>query len=654
MSRNFFTAQQIMQASQGEMPKSVGGFNKAVAKLGWRHDGSKARKQSGREGGGGWEYHISLLPSSMQSRLLIAHGSASNKNDDKTILNRDAIWLNYEKLSADHKEQCAARLACLVEVAALRELGMTVSAAQRQVAKERHVAVATISNWKAMVRGKKRADWLAALAPNYGGQSRRSECHPEAYDVLKSDFLRYEGPTFTSCYRRVKRAAKTHGWSPIPSERALRRHLDADVPRAVQIMARETKEVAKTLYPAQRRTRDHLHAMEAVNMDGHKFDVFVKLPDQDKPTRMILIALQDLYSNKFVAWRLAETENKESVRLVIGDMVERYGIPDRISLDNGRAFTSKSISGGAKTRFRYKIRDEDPNGLLVALGVEIHWTTPYSGQSKPIERAFRDLADTIAKHPVCAGAYVGNKPDAKPENYGSKAVELDVFKKLVDQEIHAHNTREGRTTPIAKGRSFAQVFADSIAEPTTIVRWPTLAQKSLWLMAAERIRTKKSNGEISLYDNRYWCEALTAYAGQKVTVRFDPQKLFAGVKIYDAEDRLIAEAPCIDDSGFHDVAAANVQARTRNNYMKVLREQKRLHARLSAEALSQIYAAGDIETETSNQPIRSKVTRIATTGRAGNLALAVSEDAEETGWSQSSEDAFARSLQLIKGGLDEP
>src|SRR3546814_15673799 len=112
--------------------------------------------------------------------------------------------------------------------------------------------------------------------------------------------------------------------------------------------------------------------------------------------------------------------------------------------DNGRAFASKWLTGGAKTRFRFKVRDEDPTGLLVALGVTIHWAKPYRGQSKPIERGFRDLCDAVAKHPAFEGAYTGNRPDAKPENYGSKAVDLDTFLRVWNEGMAAHNARLGQ------------------------------------------------------------------------------------------------------------------------------------------------------------------------------------------------------------------
>jgi hypothetical protein len=62
----------------------------------------------------------------------------------------------------------------------------------------------------------------------------------------------------------------------------------------------------------------------------------------------------------------------------------------------------------------------------------IHWVTPYHGQAKPIERAWLDFCGRIAKHPAFAGAYTGNSPVAKPENYGSRAVKWADFERVVN------------------------------------------------------------------------------------------------------------------------------------------------------------------------------------------------------------------------------
>ncbi len=203
------------------------------------------------------------------------------------------------------------------------------------------------------MNGVARTNWKAALAPNYSQpRETKTEVSSQIWECLKSDFLRPEEPSFSACYRRVATLAKDSGWGAMPNARTLRRKLDAEVPREVQVLVRNGKDAAKTIYPAQRRTRAHMHAMQAVNMDGHKHDVFVKLRDTGAIGRMYLIALQDLYSNKFVGWRLAYSENKETVRLCISDMVDKFGIPEEIYLDNGRSFESKWITGGMKTRYR--------------------------------------------------------------------------------------------------------------------------------------------------------------------------------------------------------------------------------------------------------------------------------------------------------------
>ena len=149
----------------------------------------------------------------------------------------------------------------------------------------------------------------------------------------------------------------------------------------VRVLCRDGAEALKRLYPAQQRRRDVFHALEAVNGDGHKFDVFVRWPDGEV-VRPMMIGLQDVYSGKLLSYRVDKTENREAIRLALGDLVEAYGIPDHIYFDNTRAFANKMLTAGASHRYRFKTRDEDPVGIITLLGAEIHFVSPYSGQSK--------------------------------------------------------------------------------------------------------------------------------------------------------------------------------------------------------------------------------------------------------------------------------
>ncbi|MGE6741754.1 transposase domain-containing protein [Allorhizobium pseudoryzae] len=641
---DWLTSSELAQAALPDMPQTRQGIETMIAQRGWRAT-DKARKRAGR--GGGFEYHISLLPEAARMRLTLATSLQEGETIEDAQVRRNALWSRFNRLSKAQKTVCEKRFQVLVRVEDLvQQPSISRTAAIAMVTHEAGVTKSAYYEWRQMTCGLDRADWLAALAPstatNSGLVTEEIECHPTAWSVLKSDFLRPEKPSFSACYRRVAATAKREGWGALPSERTLRRKLDREVSKAVQTMARDGKDKAKGLYPAQRRSRTHLHAMQLVNMDGHKLDVFVRVPWSNEPKRMFLVGIQDLFSGKILAFRLTEAETWESVRLTIGDMVESYGIPDGIYLDNGRAFASKWITGQTRKRFRFKVREEDPMGLLTTLGVNVTWTLPYSGQSKPIERAWRDLTDVISRHPAVAGAYTGPNTNEKPENYMKRAIPLADFQAHCSARIAEHNAQAGRRAKACAGRSFDETFAASLAQPTTIVRWPTSAQKVLWLLASEAVTLRKGSGEVHFQGNRYWSPELNQHSGKKVVLRFDPDRLHDPIKVYDLKDRLICDAACIDDTGFNDQDAARRHNRTRKTHLKGIELQRQAEIAFSPMQLADIYARGDAS-HTPAEPMRPAVPRIA-----GNLAVSMQEEAPVG--EDEFETAFSRALAKATGG----
>ncbi|WP_273758420.1 transposase domain-containing protein [Bartonella sp. AU55XJBT] len=624
--KEWFSIAELAEAALPGLPKTKIGLNNLALKK-WRLNTQLFRQTLGKTKPV-WEYHISLLPEGAQAALLVRFGVGvdvkQTQGEQKT-----SIWVRYEGLSKAHKRRCEERLKALCFWEDLLHGGMGVHDAASLSAVQFGVSRMSLFNWRQMVEGYERCDWLAALAPCYGEEtvSQFAPCHEGAWEVLCSDYLRSSRPAFSACYRRMVSVAQEKGWAPIPSERALRRRFKAQVSKAVVVLAREGEETAKKLYPAQRRDRSSLHALQAVNMDGHKLDVFVNVPWTEKPVRLYLIAIQDLYSGKILSWRLSDAETWEIVRLVIGDMVEAYGIPERMTLDNGRAFTSKWISGGVQNRFRFKIKADEPQGLLTSLGIQLQWTTPYSGQSKPIERAWRDLAEAISKHPFCAGAYTGNKPDAKPEDYGKRAIGFEEFKAHVGAQICAHNAQAGRKAVNCAGRSFDETFTESLQAEGTIVRQASAAQRALWLLTSEALRAQKGTGEIHFYGNRYWARALNEHAGKKVIVRFDPDNLHQDLRVYDLNNRLLCLAPCLCDVGFYDQHAARLNGRLRKEYVKAVKAEKQLAAKLAPDHLADVYGRFEKKDEAlkSKAPIKPKVSRLMP-NHVGNLALTADDD----------------------------
>lgn len=633
--QEWFSIGDLFDLRLPDLPPSITGLKRLVEEANWKSDLARAKQVKGATKPV-WKFHLSLLPHRAQVKLSGMAFAEANRDETREQRKR-LYWTAWEAMTDEQRLVCHTRFNALRKVSEAFALNRAIGKVEKgedtlsRVLKPLAVSQSAYYEWRQMVEGVDPEDWLPALAPKYfaTGEVRGpvAAIHADAWAALKSDYLRPEKPAFSACYRRVEAAAKKHGWGKLPSERSLRRRLDDEVKKPVQIYAREGVKAAEAHYPAQVRTKDHLHAMELVNTDGHKIDLFVTVPWKKLPVRLILLGIQDIYSGKILSWRLTEAETWDVVRACIGDMIEDFDIPKHFYMDNGRAFASNAISGGAKQRNRFRkskgnqkanrfgIVEEEVAGILVNFGIEPHFTRPYAGQSKPIERAWKDLAEEICKHPAMAGAYTGNKPDAKPENYRTKAIPLDVLQAHVAERIAEHNSRPGRTSETAKGRSFDETFEESIRHPSTILTRATEAQREFWMLAEKVVQVRKDSGRIHYLKNIYWSPDLISWQGQKVKIRFDPDHLHEPIKVYEPSGRLICVAACTEKGRFNDQEAANLHNRARRAWVKLQKQQKDLHQVLTADQLADIYSAAD--KPEPKQKVRSPVTRIA----KSNLAV---------------------------------
>lgn len=562
-----------------------------------------ARRRAAR--GGGIEYHISLLPLPAQEALMAWRRRDEAKvlpipaNDPPANLTAVAKWGWYDRQSASIKAKAINRLSMLMEVETLRDAGTTQTSAINVVATRHGVSPRAIAGWFADVAGVSASDRLPFLAPRYQGGGKEVEIDPTAWQILKSDYLRPEKPSFAACYNRlVEDYARPNGVT-LPSAKTLQRRMDAEITKSLKTLKRDGREASRRAVPPQQRSVADLHAMEVVNVDGHTFDLFVQWED-GRIGRPVMVGIQDVYSRKLLAYRIGETECTLLTRMAFADLFRVHGIPVHAVLDNGRAFASKALTGGAATRFRFKIKDTDATGVLTALGIKTHWTLPYRGSSKPIERTWRDVCEDIAKHPAVAGAYTGNKPDAKPENYRERAIPIAEFRAHVAQRVATLNARAGRRTEAAQGGSFDDAFAASF-EVSPIGR-ATADQLRLALLMAEDRRCDRASGTVTLAGNRYWSEDMIDLAGENVALRFDPDNLHAGVHVYRANGDYVGHAPAIDATGFLDKAGSIRRAKLENNVRRKLREAEQAAQLLHVDQVAEIYAGSQAPTAPTPEP----------------------------------------------------
>lgn len=597
MTSAWYTLQDLADLRLPGLPHTRFGLHRLAGKRRWtRAEWEFPANPNGmwrrRRGlGGGIEVRACVLPDAARRRLERSSPDAPAAHAVPAHDEQPAsqLWAAFQTLTEDRQAEARRRLGVIEDIESLIDAGASVGEAVAVIARRSSVAVSTVYAWRALVAHCRPGDRLPLLADSRGVKREKTGCDPEAWECFKADYLRLERPTLASCYRRLERIAADQDWT-IPSARTLERRLRADVSEAVIVLSRQGAKALERLYPPQSRDRTGLHALEAVNADGHVWDVWVKWPDGEI-ARPCMVAFQDIFSAKMLSWRLDKSENKEAVRLAFGDLVERYGVPDHCTLDNGRAFASKWLTGGTPTRYRFKIRDEDPIGLFGALGVQVHWATPYRGQAKPIERAFRDFCDDIAKHPALAGAWTGNAPHLKPENYRSRAVPYDIFAATVADGIAAHNARTGRRSAVCAGRSLNEAFEASYA--TALVRKASAEQRRLWLLAAEGVRARAENGSIHLLGNRFWSEWLVGHRGDRLVVRFDPQNITEIIHVYGLDGRYLGQAECVEAAGFADVNAAREHAQARRQFIKATRQAAAAEKRLSIADVAGLLPALD-------------------------------------------------------------
>jgi len=548
-----------------------------------------ANEKKGR-GGTRLLYNLSDLPPEIQAKVTLhlintgALAPTTSETADPVLPGQkvskhrsshydpETIWAWYETRPQSVKAKAKRNALLCLKVRQLVDSGMKTDHALKTVAESESVSFKTLRRYwfgDAVIMGAKNAhpsDYEPALAPRYAGAQESAEFSVEAWEWIKTDWLRNEKPSAAAVYRRAKSIAVAQGWS-LPSVATVTRRLNG-LPWQIRVMAREGKEAFQRMLPHITRVKSSLRALEVVNADGHIFDVRVNLPSGEVG-RPHLVAWQDIYSGKILSYRVSETFNQHIVRLSFGDLVEEYGIPEHCFLDNGREFANKWLTGGMKHRFRFTIKEDEPDGIFLTLGMTVHWATPYHGQSKPIERAFRDLCEGIAKHPACAGAYTGNSPVNKPANYGERVMEWDEFLAVVEYGIAEHNSRKERRTETARGRSFDEVFNESYS--TSAIRKATAEQSRLWLLAGEGLTVGK-NGHVQLQGNAYWSEELAGYAGHKVVIRFDPEDLTKAVYVYSLSGEFIGEAASTRIS-FMDAQSAKDHIRANNRRVKAVKEQ---------------------------------------------------------------------------------
>ncbi|MBN2684978.1 MAG: Mu transposase C-terminal domain-containing protein [Pontiellaceae bacterium] len=429
--------------------------------------------------------------------------------------------------------------------------------------------------WKndGQVQGYAEKYWPMLLVDMRKGQVK--SCHVDIdarfLEKLKEFYNIQSKPAFTAAVRSCCRHIESTGMGiPVPtcSVKTLWRQFNKLCPREAQITKRGNKaDWEAEFWPSIQRDRSMLRALEVLNGDGHYLDYWIDFGDGTKG-RAVGAFWMDLASNYMFDPVIAKTENSDTIRRGFLDICDRFGVPEKVNIDNGMGYAGKDLSGRDQARKRFKKNIDEAMGIWGLLTVNTIWAKVAHGQAKPIERSFRTIEEELKAFPELDKAYLGNCPDARPDST-RKAVPFEVFVQCVRLAVAHYNTQEGRRSEgiQANGRSYREIWNTKLAEAKALGK-PRKMEDWEWkycVMAGRVISIPKTNsGAFTLNKNRYHDFGLAEWMGKKIQVRFNPDDL--------------REVQCYTLKGIY-ICKAKIQGKV--NYLD--KEQLRDYERLQAQ-----------------------------------------------------------------------
>lgn len=290
--------------------------------------------------------------------------------------------------------------------------------------------------------------------------------------------------------------------------------------------------------------------------DGNTADVFVKSDTDGHIFRPRIYAHMDMRSRRvFLSTAVGEYLTPDLYRESLAGAVKENGfvLPQNLMLDNGREAKNKAMTGSARRVGRFYAENKELRGTFDILGIRPHFTEPYHGQSKPIERFFRTMKEQfyVDFHSYTGGS-VGNKP-AQLAHVLKSRTDLIPTESEFKERLALYLERYNNTVHSAlDGWTPEEMWLEG-GEKTVQVSRSTFALA--FLRHGEK-RTVQRNG-VQIFD-RWYCDGeqkLFARIGQQVEAAYDPEDL-SKLYIFTLDGAFICEAGEIEPARMTETAAA--------------------------------------------------------------------------------------------------
>jgi len=414
--------------------------------------------------------------------------------------------------------------------------GMNTKAIEAYVAQHNTANPDATISYSMVIRAKNayEAEGLAGLFPNYGKQDNAAEIKPEWLAYFKQLYMKEGGPSkqtvWLSVVGKFKADPKT-----FPTAKTFMRRLLQHEGKNRMLRARiGANKWYRYHSPYCDRDYSGIKAGECWVSDHAQIDVGVRLPNKSTCYPWVT-AWRDFKSGKMLAYFIhPAAPNADHIFHSFYLAARKFGLPKMVYLDNGKDYRCRDFAGGRQDRHKVSLTVSH-RSTIAALGIEVIFAKPYNARTKPIERDFLKIKDTMSRmFPEFRGGNTQERPDGH-----AAAVTRDGCTTLEQLEQAAasfieeyFNIRPSARSKVLKGLSPNELWNKEFIENRHI----SAEAIKLFVMRTSTPRGIDRNGvrdpELGI---DYWAEWMTDRYRDKVYLRRNPEN-YTEAWVFDAKD----------------------------------------------------------------------------------------------------------------------
>ena len=365
--------------------------------------------------------------------------------------------------------------------------------------------------------------------------------------------------TIEMLYDVFEKQAVARLWEEYPSYKTVARYIKylMDKPGAESarfLAANGTREWKNKKMLKAKRDASTLEVMEYVVGDTHTFDFWVQWTAPNGKVRAVrpkLTAFMDMKSRSVLGDVASVDVNSQTIKECFVKMIYSApigGVPKGIHIDNGKDFTSKSMTGQSRKERQIDFDfDSETIGFYQSIGIqEVGRSLPHQPWDKPVERFFKTVCDRFSRWfesytgtLTGSGTYAKRHKDIDGMLERGELLTLEEFFGLWTQwKNETYHTREHRGLKDA-GEKWTTPYDMFMNGPRYEKAAPPREYAAMLLMKADTVRV--GNQGITKWKQLYVDAELGKYIGQQVGVKWDIDDV-TKLYVYDQQGRKICEA----------------------------------------------------------------------------------------------------------------